>query len=124
MSISTRAVMSLLVFCYIMWGGGLVAMKYAFESFSVIQVIFARVAFPAVFYLLLFPFWRRMPYQKGDWKYLIAIVLFEPVLFFLFETFALKFTSVSQAGVIAACFPICTAIAAWLFLRKRWDIVL
>lgn len=116
---SSRAVMVLLVFCYVMWGGGLIAMKFAFESFSVIQIIFARVAFPALFYAAIFPLWRRLPYRKGDWKYLLAIVMFEPVLFFLFETYALKFTTASQGGVIAACFPICTAIAAWLFLKEK-----
>lgn len=119
MIVSTKVVMLLLVFCYTMWGGGMIAMKYAFESFSVIHVVFARVGFAALFYVLIFPFWQRLPYEKGDWKYLLSMVLFEPVLFFLFETYALKFTTASQAGVIAACFPICTAVAAWLFLKEH-----
>lgn len=119
MPVSTYAVMPLLIFCYTMWGGGMIAMKYAFESFSVVHVIFARVCFAAIVYLMIFPLWRRLPYEKGDWKYLGAMVLFEPVLFFLFETYALKFTTASQAGIIAACFPICTALAAWLFLKEQ-----
>ncbi|MGN1038412.1 MAG: DMT family transporter [Mailhella sp.] len=119
MTVSPRALMLLLVFCYTMWGGGMIAMKYAFESFTVMHVIFARTAFAAVFYAVLFPFWRHLPYEKGDWKYLLAMVMFEPVLFFLFETFSLKFTTASQGGVIAACFPICTAVAAWLFLKEK-----
>ncbi len=116
---SSRNVMFLLICCYALWGGGLIAMKYAFASFAVLQVVFCRVAFAAVFYLALYPRWRHLPYRKGDWKYLVALVAFEPCLFFLFETFSLHYTTASQGGIIAACFPICTAIAAWLFLGER-----
>lgn len=112
-------VLLLLVFCYAMWGGGMIAMKFALESFAVLQIVFARVAFASVFYLLLWPLWRKIPYQKGDWKYLLALVAFEPCLFFIFETFSLRFTTASQGGVIAACFPVCTAILAWIFLGEK-----
>ena len=47
------------------------------------------------------------------------MVLFEPCLFFLCETFAMTYTTASQGGVIAACFPLCTAVAAWLFLGEK-----
>ena len=119
MVLSSGPVMMLLVLCYALWGGGMIAMKYAFESFDVLHVVFARVAFAALFYLSLFPKWYRLPYEKGDWKYLLLLVLFEPCLFFLFETFSMKYTTASQGGVVAACFPLCTAVAAWLFLKEK-----
>lgn len=117
--VSAKGILFLLVFCYAIWGGGMIAMKYAFQSFTVMQVIFVRVALAGIIYLALLPKWRHIPYQKGDWKYLLAMVMFEPCLFFLCETFAMKYTTASQGGVIAACFPICTAVAAWLFLGER-----
>ncbi len=116
---SSKVVMMLLVVCYTLWGGGMIAMKYAFESFDVLHVVFARVAFAALFYLALFPKWRHIPYRKGDWKFLVLLVMFEPCLFFLCETFSMKYTTASQGGVIAACFPLCTAVAAWLFLKEK-----
>lgn len=116
---SSKVVMMLLVVCYALWGGGMIAMKYAFESFDVLHVVFARVAFAALFYLALFPKWRHIPYRKGDWKFLVLLVMFEPCLFFLCETFSMKYTTASQGGVIAACFPLCTAVAAWLFLKEK-----
>ena len=119
MVFSPKLVMSLLVFCYALWGGGMIALKYAFESFAVLHVVFARVAFAALFYLALLPKWRHLPYEKGDWKFLLLLVMFEPCLFFLCETFAMKFTTASQGGVIAACFPLCTAVAAWIFLKEK-----
>lgn len=77
------------------------------------------MAFAGVIYLALYRLWSHIPYQKGDWKYLLAMVLFEPCLFFLCETFAMTYTTASQGGVIAACFPLCTAVAAWLFLGEK-----
>ncbi len=47
------------------------------------------------------------------------MVTFEPCLFFLFETFALKFTTAAQGGVIAACFPLCASLAGWIFLKEK-----
>ncbi len=116
---SRKIILLLLIVCYAIAGGGLVAMKFALEAFTVTQIIFARVAFAAAFYLCLLPLWRKIPYRKGDWKYLAAMVAFEPCLFFLCETASLQFTTSSQGGVVAACFPICTAIAAWLFLSEK-----
>lgn len=119
MQFSVKTLRLILVLCFLLWGGGMIAMKYAFESFSVMHVIFARVAFAGVFYLLIFNKWKNLPYQKGDWKYLTAMVAFEPCLFFLFETFALKFTTAAQGGVIAACFPLCASLAGWIFLKEK-----
>ena len=59
----------------------MIAMKYAFESFTAMQWFFARVC-RRVIYLALYRLWSHIPHQKGDWKYLLAIVLFEPCLFF------------------------------------------
>lgn len=115
---SKNLVMGLLVICFAMWGGGIIAMKFAYESFSGNQIVFARVAFASLFYLLICKKWWRLPYQKGDWLYLALMVACEPCLFFLCETYSMKYTTASQGGVIAACFPICTAIAAWIFLKE------
>lgn len=97
----------------------MVAMKYAFESFSVVHVIFARVAFAGIFYLFLIKKWKNFPYKKGDWKYLAAMVMLEPCLFFVCETYAMKFTTASQGGVIAACFPMCASVAGWIVIKEK-----
>ena len=116
---STRLILCLLVFCFAMWGGGIIAVKFAYGSFTGGQIVFARVGFAALFYLLLWRRWAHLPYEKGDWFYLALMVAFEPCLFFLCETFSMKYTTAAQGGVIAGCLPICTAVAAWIFLKER-----
>lgn len=114
-----RLVMCMLVGCFAMWGGGIIAMKFAYQSFTGNQIVFARVVFAGILYLLLWNKWKNLPYKKGDWFYLVLMVAFEPCLFFLCETFSMKYTTAAQGGVIAACFPVCTAIAAWIVLGEK-----
>ena len=46
------------------------------------------------------------------------MVLFQPCLYFLMESYALKFTTSTQAGVIAAVLPLMVATGAWLMLKE------
>jgi drug/metabolite transporter (DMT)-like permease len=55
---------------------------------------------------------------KGDWRLMLAMVLFQPCLYFLFESYALKFTTSSQAGIIAASLPLMVAFGAKLALGE------
>ena len=116
---SPSVIYALLVVVFAIWGGGMVAMKFALESITIFHVVFARVGIAAIFYLAIIPTWKSFAYQKGDWKYFVVLVGFEPCLLFICETSSLAYTSASQAGVIAACFPLTTALAAWIFLGER-----
>ncbi len=60
--------------------------------------------------------------QKGDWKILGAMVLFQPCLYFLFESRALIYTTSSQAAIVSACLPLMVAVAAWIFLSEAINI--
>lgn len=102
-----------------MWGGGMVAMKFALVSFDAWQIMAARVAAPAFLYLCASGKWRKTRVAKGDWKWFCLLTLCEPCLFFFCVTNALKYASASEAGVIAAALPLTTAMGAWLFLREK-----
>lgn len=65
MTVSKNVLMALLILSYATWGGGMIAMKYAFESFTAMQVVFARVAFAGVIYLALYRLWSHIPYQRA-----------------------------------------------------------
>lgn len=121
MSVTKNFLVILLILCYAGWGGGMIAMKYAFTSFSLIHAIFARVIIAGVIYIFIYRKWTPLPYKKGDWKYFILLCMFEPILFFICETSSMQYTTASQGGVIAACFPIVTAIAAWLILGEKLE---
>jgi len=71
------------------------------------------------------PFWGRLPtprYRRGDWKLLALTALLMPCLYYLFEGYALHYTTSSQAGMVSALVPLLVAVGAWLFLKEQLGI--
>ena len=103
-----------------LWSGSFIAMKMALAAFHPIYIVFMRML---VSLLLLAPFlpgWRRKSrYAKGDWRIIALMVISEPCFYFLFEGYALRYTSASQASMIIALMPLTVAAAAWFFFRER-----
>jgi drug/metabolite transporter (DMT)-like permease len=101
------------------WGTSFVAIKIALGSFSPMMVMWLRMIIASIVFL---PFWRRVPRPEarpGDWRFLALAVLFIPCLYYLFEGYAVQFTTSSQAGVISAIMPLMVAAGAWLLLGER-----
>lgn len=101
------------------WGSSFIALKVAVDAMHPMQVIFLRMLIGSLVFLLISPLWRKgFNYQAGDWKWLAAMVLFEPCLYFIFESLALKYTSAGQAGMVTSILPLLVALGAWLLLRE------
>lgn len=104
----------------VIWGSSFIALKMAVTTISPMVVIFLRMLIGATAFLVVWPWLRHgFVYQKGDWKYLLGMALFEPCLYFIFETQALLYTSAGQAGMITAMLPLMVATAAFFFLKER-----
>ncbi|WP_426417007.1 DMT family transporter [Aestuariirhabdus sp. LZHN29] len=103
----------------LLWSSSFIALKIAFESYTPMVVIFARMVAATCCFILLLPMLGRPKYRKGDWRYLIAMAAFEPCLYFIFEAYALINTSAAQAGMISATLPLLVALGAYLFLKEK-----
>jgi len=109
-----------LILAMIIWGSSFVALKVSIQEIPGMQVIFYRLLIALIFFAILWPLVRpSFQYQAGDWKYLLALSLFEPCLYFIFETLALEYTSAAQAGMITSMLPIMIAVSALIFLGER-----
>lgn len=101
-----------------LWGGSFSAMRVAVQALSPWSVMWLRMITATV---LLIPLAGKLiptKYRKGDWKLLIPMVLFQPCLYFLLESYALRFTTSSQAGVISGALPLMVAFGASLVLSE------
>ena len=79
------------------WGTSFVATKIALDSFPPMAVIWLRMLVASVAFA---PFWKRLPkptYRQGDWKPLLVAATCIPCLYYLFEGYAIRFTTSSQA---------------------------
>jgi drug/metabolite transporter (DMT)-like permease len=102
----------------LLWGSSFSSMRVVLRDLSPFEVMSCRYIIALICIL---PFIKRLipkNYQKGDWKILVPTVLFQPCLYFLFESNALQLTTSSQAGIISACVPLMVAFAAWMFLSE------
>lgn len=93
-------------------------MRLAVQAMSPWSVVWLRMV---IALMVILPFAGRLrldAYCQGDWKLLVPMVLFQPCLYFLLESNALRYTTSSQAGVISASAPLLVALMAWLHLDE------
>lgn len=101
------------------WGSSFAAMKVTITDLGPWSVMWARMATAM---LVILPFAKRLwprEYRAGDWKLLLPFVGFQPCLYFLLESNALRFTTSSQAGLISASVPLMVAVGAHYFLHEK-----
>jgi drug/metabolite transporter (DMT)-like permease len=103
----------------ILWASSFVALKFAFQHFDPMVVIFGRMFIASICFLLVFKSLSRIDYRPGDWKLLLFMGVCEPGFYFIFEALALSYTDASQAGMICALLPLMVAVAARFTLGER-----
>jgi drug/metabolite transporter (DMT)-like permease len=104
-----------------LWGSSFSTMRMVLNVLDPMTAIFLRLFFAS---LCILPFAGKLipsNYKKGDWKILGGMVLFQPCLYFTFESRALIYTTSSQVGIVSACLPLMVAVAAWIFLSEAMN---
>lgn len=103
----------------IVWGSAFVATKMVLTSFSAVAyVVFRFTAASLVFAIILLR--SRLPRIPLKSHLRLALMaLFEPGLYFVFETTGLQRTTASSASIIIASVPVVVAVLAALILKER-----
>jgi drug/metabolite transporter (DMT)-like permease len=99
-----------------LWATSFVAMKIAVTGMHPVLAMAIRMLVAVVAILPLAAWFRRgaAVYRPGDWRLLGLMILCEPCLFFLLESYALTLTSGSQASMIVSLLPVMVlACARW-----------
>lgn len=103
----------------IFWGLSFVATKIALETFPTFTLVFIRFFVAALFFFLLM-LSRGFPKISGRVHAQIFLTaLFEPGLYFVFETIGLQYTSAAKAALIIATVPVAVLVFAFLFIGER-----
>jgi len=61
----------------------------------------------------------KVDYKGKNFKSLLILGLMQPIIYFIFETYGLKNSSSSIAGVLIALIPIMVAISSSYFLKEK-----
>ncbi|QLA19659.1 DMT family transporter [Desulfolutivibrio sulfoxidireducens] len=103
----------------ILWAGSFIAMKLAMGAFSPLLVVFGRMALAALVFLPIMPRLGGLADLRRDIRPILFMALCEPCLYFIFEANALRFTQVSQAGMVTSLLPLLVAATAAIVLKER-----
>ena len=107
-----------LIFAMFIWASSFIALKAAMEDLGPFTVIFLRMLIASLCFIYFIKSFMKYKFSKKDLKFILLLALFEPCLYFIFESKALQLTSASQAGMITSLMPIITAMAAGYFLKE------
>lgn len=107
-----------LIFAMFIWASSFIALKAAMEDLGPFTVIFLRMIIASLCFVYFIKSFLKYDFSKKDIKYILLLALFEPCLYFIFESKSLQYTTASQAGMITSLMPIITAMAAGYFLKE------
>jgi len=116
---STTVTYAALTGAAIFWGLSFVASKVALESIPPFTLVFARFSLASCFFLFLM-FRRGFPkFTSREHIKLFFMSLFEPGLYFVFETLGLQHTTAAKASLIIAAVPLAVTLFAIPLLGER-----
>lgn len=108
-----------LILTVFFWGLSFIAIKIALRSFSPIIYMFLRFTLASGLLLIVLLLNGFPKLDKSTHFKLFLTGLFEPGLYFYFETTGLTLTSASKASIILASVPILVMVLARIFLGEQ-----
>lgn len=94
--------------------------KVAFIAYNPLTVVIFRLAIAAILITIIAVLLKRLqkPTRK-DFRLFVLMAFFEPFIYFLGESYGLKYVSSTVAAVIVATIPLFTPLAAWYFYKEK-----
>lgn len=108
-----------LVATMVFWGLSFVATKVALESVPTFSLVFARFSLAALIFLFLRRGRKWPSFDGKDHAKMVLLALFEPGLYFIFETIGLQHTSAPKTALIIATIPVVVLLLSALMLGER-----
>lgn len=104
------------------WAVGYLIYKEVLLYFDPLIAAWGRMFFGLCVYCVVFNKWLlRIARQvkPKHWLVYLFAAFCEPCLYLVFTSFGMKYTTVSQAAVVASCVPVIVTLLAWLTIREK-----
>lgn len=102
------------------WSFSFVWFKIAYLAYNPITVVLFRLVISAILIIAIGWAMKRLQKpSKKDFGLFFLMSFFEPFLYFMGESYGLKYVSSTVAAVIVATIPLLTPIFAWYFYREQ-----
>ncbi|MFO7810505.1 MAG: DMT family transporter, partial [Candidatus Delongbacteria bacterium] len=106
------------------WSMTFIWYKVVLEYIDPISVTFFRLMLASVILIIVTRFFivKREKLQKKDYLYMLMLSFFEPFIYFLGESYGMKYVSPTIAAVIISTIPVVTPVFAFKILNERLNI--
>jgi drug/metabolite transporter (DMT)-like permease len=108
-----------LVATMVFWGLSFVATKVALESLPAFTLVFLRFLLAFLIFVFLRKGFEWPSFTRRDHVKMVLLALFEPGLYFIFETTGLQYTSAAKTSLIIATIPVVVLALSALMLGER-----
>jgi drug/metabolite transporter (DMT)-like permease len=106
------------------WGFSFVWVKIVYYYYNPLTTVFLRISSSAVILLAASYFLKiNIKPVRKDYKWLFLLAFFEPFLYFLGESFGMKYVSSTLASVIISTIPVLSPVAAYFLAKERISIM-
>jgi drug/metabolite transporter (DMT)-like permease len=124
LNISRSRFLPLLILMTFLFGLSFIATKQALNGLGIFQVIFSRHLIALIPLSLILLRDKKMFYvASGDRLPLLFLTTVEPVGYFIFETYGLRYTSPSMVSIIIATIPVFSLIFAFWILKEKVHVI-
>lgn len=104
----------------IFWSFSFVWVKVVYEAYGPLTTVLFRLILSSGMLLAFTLLTRKLQRIKsGDLKYFVMLAFFEPFLYFMGESYGLKYVSSTVAAVIVATIPLFSPVLAWYFYKEK-----
>jgi len=102
------------------WSFSFIWFKIAYLGYNPVTVVIFRLSITALLVSLAGLFLKRLQRPVGkDIGWFILMAFFEPFIYFLGESYGLKYVSSTVAAVIVATIPLISPVLVWYFFKER-----
>jgi len=102
------------------WSFSFVWFKIAYKAYEPMTVVLFRLTLAAAIILIFSKVTGKLEkLRKGDLGWMLLLSFFEPFMYFMGESFGLKYISSTVAAVVISTIPLFTALAAWYFYKEK-----
>jgi len=102
------------------WGLSFVGTKYSLNSLNPVSLVLVRLIISVIFLLILGKSLNLLnPILPQHRKLFIFLAFLEPFLYFMGETYGLKYVSSTIGSLIISTIPLFVPLGSWLFFKNK-----
>jgi len=106
------------------WGLSFIGTKFALQTLNPFSIVLIRLLISGAFLIILGKSLKVLEKIKREHlHWFIILAFFEPFLYFIGETYGLKYVSPTIGSILIATIPLFVPWGAWLFFREKVSIV-